>query len=221
MYEFVDKSDFDLQQDVTDELKWDPSITSTYIHVGVKGGIATLSGTVPHYLDKVMAEKAAQRISGIRGVADELSVNLMEDCVRGDEAIASAAASGLEWNFQVPNTVKVSVDRGWITLRGEVEWDFQRTAAKETVHMLFGVKGVTNEITIKSKVKVEDIKSRIQEALKRTAETEGRNIKVEVAGNTVSLSGNVHSLSDVEDARLAAYNAPGVYSVKNNLKVTA
>ncbi|MCX6126409.1 MAG: BON domain-containing protein, partial [Proteobacteria bacterium] len=162
-----------------------------------------------------------QRVGGTRVVADELDVNLMSDFGRSDEDIGAAAVSALEWNYQVPDTVKVSVEKGWITLRGEVEWDYQRNAAREAVYMLLGVKGVSNDISIKSSVNAGDIKTRIEEALKRSAESEGRNIKVEVSGTTVTLSGDVHSLTEIEDARIAAYNAPGVYWVTNNLKLAA
>ena len=221
MFNFIRKSDFDLQRDVTSELNWDASITSTQINVSAKDGLVTLRGTVPHYYEKALAEKAAQRVSGTRAVADELEVNLASDYDRSDEDIANAAVSSLEWNYQVPSTVKVSVDKGWITLRGEVEWDYQRNAARDAVYMLMGVKGVTNDINIKSSVKVADIKARIEEALKRSAESEGRHIKVEVSGSRVTLSGNVHSLAEIEDARVAAYNAPGVYWVDNKLKLAA
>ncbi|MCX6123679.1 MAG: BON domain-containing protein [Proteobacteria bacterium] len=221
MFNYVKKSDFDLQRDVSCELKWDAGITSTQINVSAKDGVVTLRGTVPHYSEKVIAEKAAQRVGGTRVVADELDVNLISDFGRSDDDIGAAAVSALEWNYQVPDTVKVSVEKGWVTLRGEVEWDYQRNAARDAVYILMGVNGVSNDITIKSSAKSVDIKTRIEEALKRSAESEGRNIKVEVNGTTVTLSGDVHSLTEIEDARIAAYNAPGVYWVTNNLKLAA
>ena len=221
MFSYVNKSDFDLQRDVTSELKCDPSITSTQINVSAKDGVVTLRGTVPHYAEKVVAEKAAQRVAGTRVVADELDVNISSDFARSDGDIGAAAVTALKWNYVVPDSVQVSVEKGWITLRGEVEWDYQRTAAKNAVYLLLGVKGVSNDISIKSNTKAVDIKARIQEALKRTAEDEGRNITVKVMGSTVTLTGDVHSLTEIDDARVAAYNAPGVYWVENNLKLAA
>ena len=221
MFNYLKKSDSDLQRDVTSELKWDASISSTQINVSAKDGVVTLRGSVPHYSEKVCAEKAAQRVAGTRVVADELDVNLLTDFARSDEDVGAAAVSALEWNYQVPETVKVSVEKGWITLRGEVEWDYQRAAANDAVCMLLGVIGVSNDIAIKSSITAENIKMRIEEALKRTAESEGRNIKVEVNGSRVILSGNVHSRTEIDDARVAAYNAPGVFWVENNLKLAA
>ena len=154
-------------------------------------------------------------------VADELDVNISSDFARSDGDIGAAAVTALKWNYVVPDSVQVSVEKGWITLRGEVEWDYQRTAAKNAVYLLLGVKGVSNDISIKSNTKAVDIKARIQEALKRTAEDEGRNITVKVMGSTVTLTGDVHSLTEIDDARVAAYNAPGVYWVENNLKLAA
>lgn len=221
MFNYVRKSDVDLQRDVTSELAWDPSLTATKISVTANDGVVTLRGIVPHYSEKIVAEKAAQRVSGVKVVADELEVCLLGDFERDDEDIAAAAISALRWNYSVPGTVKVSVDKGWITLRGEVEWDYQRTAAKDALYMLMGVKGVTNDIMIKSKAQAADVKMRIEEALKRSAENEGRNIKVSVSGSTVTLTGDVHSLTEIEDARIAAYNAPGVMKVENKLRLAA
>ncbi len=218
MNNILEKTDLQIQKDVVNELKWDPSVIPQRISVTVNDGIVTLNGSVPHYLDKVGAEKAAHRVGGVRAVADEVEVKMNESYERSDEDIAKAALDALEWNYQVPEGIKVTVDDGWVTLIGETEWDYQREAAKETVGQLMGVCGVYNEIALKSKVQPGDIKTRIEDALKRTAESEGRKIQVTVSGDQVTLSGDVHSFSDIEDARFAAWSAPGVMKVENNLR---
>ena len=221
MFNYVKKSDEDLRGDVTSELKWDPSLNSNQIAVGTRDGVVTLSGIVPHFSEKAIAEKAAQRVAGTRIVVDKLEVNLGGDAERSDDDIGGAAIWALQWNYQVPCSVKVSVERGWITLRGEVEWEFQRNAARDAVSKLRGVYGVRNDITIKSKTEALDVKSRIEDALRRGANYGGRNIKVEVLGGKVILTGDVYSLSEIEDARVAAYSAAGVFWVENNLKLAA
>ena len=220
MFKFFEKADAKLQQDVTNELKWDPSITSTQVSVTAKDGIVTLRGQVPHYLEKFKAEEAAQRVAGVRAVADELDVDLLPSSGRSDQDIAEAAVTALEWHYQVPEGVKVAVEKGWVTLKGHVDWDYQRLAARDTCSMLLGVRGVTNEIAIKSKVSAGDVKTRIEDALKRSAEEEGRGIQVDVKGRHVTLTGNVHSLTDIELAQLAAWNAPGVTNVQNDLRIS-
>lgn len=221
MFNFIGKSDSSLQHDVETELKWDPSVTEDQIRVTANNGVISLRGNVPHYSEKMSAEKAALRVGGVRVVADELEINILGNFQRSDEDIASTALSALEWNYQVPETVKLTVDKGWITLRGEVEWDYQRKAARDAVYLLMGVCGVSNDILIKSNLKIADVKTRIEEALKRSADKESDQIKVAVNGSTVSLSGNVNSLMDKEEAGLAAYNAPGVMWVENKLKLVA
>lgn len=221
MFGFHKKADAQLKQDVESELRWDPSVTFDQIKVTVDSGVVTLRGSVPHYSEKTSAEKAAQRVGGVRAVADELEVNLFPEYARSDEEIASSALSALQWNYSVPDNVKVTVDKGWVTLRGEAAWAYEKNAAKDAVSTLIGVRGVSNDITIKSSVQASDVKTKIEEALKRSAETEGRNINVTVSGSKVSLSGNVQSLSEMEDALQAAWSAPGVMTVEDNLKIAA
>lgn len=220
MYNSSQKTDSQIQQDVLNEIKWDPSVTASEVSVTANDGIVTLRGSVPHYFEKSCAENAAQRVYGVRAVADEIEVNLMGSYQRSDEQIAEAALSALEWSYSAPKDVKIVVEKGWITLKGEAEWDYQRNAAKDAVSQLMGVCGVTNNITIKSKVQPSDIKIRIEEALKRSAEIEGQNISVSVKGNKVTLTGNVHSLSESDDARHAAWMAPGVMTVENKLRIS-
>ena len=215
------KTDSQIQADVMQELKWDPSVTHEHIGVAVSDAVVTLSGTVPTYIEKSAAEKAAQRVAGVKAVVEKIEVKLPGSYKRDDEDIAKAIVSQFKWSVQVPDElVKAKVENGWVSLKGEVEWNFQRTAAEKCVRGLTGVKGVTNDITIKEKrVQPETIKQRIEEALKREAEREARRIAVEVRGSRVILSGNVHSFREMQDARGAAFSAPGVTSVENNLHI--
>ena len=220
MFNFFEKTDTKIQEDVLNELQWDPSVTASAVTVSANNGIVTLRGSVPHYIEKMAAEHAAQRVGGVKAVADELEVNFMTPPDHNDEEIAQAALNAFKWNYSVPDSVKIAVEKGWVTLSGEVEWDYQRNAARNTASEILGVCGVTNSINIKSKVQPSNIKTRIEEALKRSAESEGRKINVSVSGDHVTLPGNVHSFSEIEDARLAAFNAPGVMSVDNNLIIS-
>lgn len=219
MFNFFEKSDSQIQRDVMNELKWDPSVTDTQINVTSKDGVVTLRGSVPHYFDKSTAEEATQRVGGVRAVADEIEVDMMGSYERSDGDIAEAALNALKWNYSVPKDLKVTVEKGWITLKGETDWDFERNAAKNAVKTLMGVRGVSNNITLKAKVLPSDVKTHIEEALKRSAEAEGRKIEVSVNRDQVTLTGNVHSFAEIADAGLAAWNAPGVKMVENNLKI--
>ena len=178
MFNFVNKTDSEVKRDVINELSWDPSINATQVKVSADNGVVTLRGSVPHYIEKMSAEHSAQRVGGVKAVADELEVKGVFD--KTDEEIARAAINAMDWNYSVPEEVKVSVDNGWITLSGEAEWDYQRNAAVDSVSELLGVSGVTNDISLKSKVQPADIKTRIEDALKRSAGSEGRKISVSV-----------------------------------------
>lgn len=215
------KTDSQIQSDVTQELKWDPSVTHEHVGVSVSDGVVTLSGTVPTYVEKSAAERAAQRVAGVKAVVEKIEVKISGAHIRDDQDIAKAIVDQFKWNVQIPeDSVKASVEDGWVDLRGEVEWNFQRTAAETSVRGLSGVKGVLNNIVIKEKkVQPEVIKKRIEEALKREAEREARRIAVEVRGNRVILTGNVRSFQEMQDARGAAFSAPGVTMVENNLHI--
>jgi osmotically-inducible protein OsmY len=218
MFNFFNKTDSDVKRDVINELTWDPSVNSTDVKVSTQDGIVTLRGTVPHFIEKLAAEQAAARVGGVKAVADELDVKTIFD--KSDEEIAQAALTALKWNYSVPDDVKVTVEKGWITLNGQADWDYQRNAAKDSVSHLMGVVAVTNNITLKMQVQPADVKTRIEEALKRSAEAEGRKISVSVTGNQVTLTGNVHSYAEMDDARDAAWMAPGVSKVENNLVIS-
>ena len=215
------KSDSQIQADIIQELKWDPSVTHEHIGVAVSEGIVTLSGAVPSYIEKFAAERASQRVSGVKAVVEKIEVKIPGSYKKDDQDIAKAILNQFKWNVQVPHDhVKARVEEGWVELTGEVEWDYQRTAAENSVRGLTGVKGVSNNMTIKAKkVQPEAIKKKIEEALKREAEREARAIEVEVQGSRIILSGDVRSFSEMEDAKWAAWSAPGVTEVENNLYV--
>lgn len=217
MFNYFNKSDADVKKDVLSELLWEPSINASQIIVSANDGVITLSGSVPHYVEKRNAELAAQRVGGVKAVADKLEVNGVYD--KSDEEIARAAISAIKWNYTVPNTVKVAVEKGWVTLDGEAEWEFQRERAQSLMSELIGVCGVTNKISLKNKLQPTDIKSRIEEALKRSAESESKKINVSINGDQVTIAGKVHSFSESEDARLAVWKAPGVMTVINDLVI--
>jgi osmotically-inducible protein OsmY len=218
VFNFFNKTDAEVKRDVINELNWDPSLSAKDVLVTAADGIVTLHGNVPHYFEKSMAEKAAQRVGGVKAVADELEVKGIFD--KTDEEISEAAINALKWNYAVPSNIKISVEKGWITLRGETDWEYQRSAAKSAVSELLGVTGVSNSITIRSQVQPSDIKSRIEEALKRSAESEGKKIDVTVNGDKVTLSGKVHSYAESSDAKNAAWMAPGVSTVENRLTIS-
>lgn len=219
MFNFFQKTDSQIQTDVMKELKWDPSVSMDGLTASTTNGIVTLRGTVPHFYDKTVAENAAQRVGGVRAVADEIVVEILGPHEKSDQEIAEAALNALKWNYSVPDGLQVSVDKAWITLKGEVDWGYERNAAQNAVSRLLGVKGVLNTITIRRLVDVSDVKKQIESALKRSAGIESRTIDVSLSGTHVTLSGHVHSATERTDAEIAAWSAPGVSRVDNNLKL--
>jgi osmotically-inducible protein OsmY len=213
------KTDRQIQKDVMDELAFDPSVTSENIGVSVKDWVVTLNGYVPSYGEKYAAEKAAFRVAGVKAVAEEINVKLPGSSIKTDADIAKAAADALEWRSNIPSTVQISVEDGQVILRGKVEWAYQREAATDAVRYLNGVVGVTNHISVRPRVRPDDIKERIEKALVRSAEEDAKKIRVEASDGKVVLSGTVHSRSEFDDAMRAAWAVPGVTSVDNRLSI--
>jgi osmotically-inducible protein OsmY len=215
------KTDLEIKNDVLDELAWQPNIDETQIGVIVENGVVTLTGTLDSYAKKIAAEKAVKGVKGVRAIAEDIEVKYGTEYKKSDKEIAKAAADALKWNYSVPeDKVSIKVDNGWIFLTGQVQWEYQKNAAKNAVENLIGVKGVSNSISLKQSVEPFQIKERIKKALQRSAEVEAQNIDVIVDGHKVKLRGKVHSLKEKDEVRKAAYFAPGVYEVENELEVT-
>ena len=215
------KTDAELQRDVMNELKWEPTIEAAEIGVRVKDGVVTLSGHVDSYVKKWAAERAAARVSGVRAVAEEIQVRLPGALKRSDEEIAGAVASVLEWNVLVPHDrVKVQVQDGLVTLSGEVDWWYQKNAAEEAVRYLMGVVLFNNQITVKPPVKPLDVKDKIESAFRRNALLDSRRVTVETRGGWVILSGSVRNWAERAEAQWTAWAAPGVSEVENNIIIS-
>ena len=209
-------TDPELTEAIQDELRWEPSIDAREIGVSVKDGVATINGTVGNFFEKWEAGSAARRIHGVRALANDIEVQLPGDRRRSDTDIARAAAEALAWNVSLPvDRVKVTVSDGWITLNGEVDWGYQMRAAEAAVRRMLGVRGVTNEVTVKPRAVPTDIKARIQAAFRRSAAVDAQRILVEVNGGQVTLRGNVWTWGERDEAERSAWAAHGVTSVEN------
>lgn len=214
------KTDYEIKEDVLNELAWQPNIDETKIGVIVEDGIVTLSGVVDSYTKKLAAEKAAKAVKGVKAVALDIEVKYGTDYKKTDKEIAKAVVNALTWDTSVPeDKVSVKVEDGWVYLSGELKWFYQKDAAKKAVENLLGVKGVVNSIQIKQSIEPTQIKERITKAFERSAEVHAKNVTVSVDGHTVKLRGTVNSIAEKDEAQRAAYLAPGVYEVKNELKV--
>lgn len=212
--------DVTLRENVLDELEFDPAVDAAKIGVAVANGVVTLSGHVGSYVEKIAAERIVQRVRGVRAVAQEIEVRYPNQKKDADDEIAQRAAKILEWDASVPLAkIEVKVERGWITLSGDVPWQFQRQAAEAAVRKLSSVSGVTNSILIRPRVDAINVKHRIEKALKRNAELEGGAIRVSVSGGKVTLEGNVRAWRERKVAERAAWAAPGVVMVEDRLTV--
>jgi osmotically-inducible protein OsmY len=214
------RTDTDLKKDVTAELEWDPSVDATAIGVAVKDGVVTLTGHIDTFAQKHAATRVVRRVTGVKAIALELDVKLAPDHKRSDTDIAISAEHALKWNTLVPlDSIKLTVDHGWITLRGEVEWDYQRRTVEKAIRPLMGVVGISNEITLRVKPQVANLARKIEEALTRQAIREAQHIQINVDGTSVKLTGKVHSWQEREAAQWVAWTAPGVRTVINELSV--
>jgi osmotically-inducible protein OsmY len=213
-------NDKTLRQKIIDQLDFDPSVDSAHIGVAVEAGVVTLSGHVPNYLQKNNAVRAAKSVKGVHGIADEITVRYDGFAPLSDDEIARRAVQALTFNAMLPeDSVMVKVSRGWVTLTGEVDWQFQRATAEAEVRKLRGVVGITDGITLKERAVAGDVERRIKDALARNAALDAQSIHVKVMGDRVTLDGTVDSWRGREVAEGAAWGAPGVRHVEDHLRV--
>lgn len=212
--------DIKLRQDILDELAFEPSIEALNIGVAVENGVVTLTGHVGSYAEKTTAERVVQRIKGVRAIAQDIDVRFAEDKKTADDEIAGRAAKIIAWDAAIPDEkIHIKVQKGWVTLSGQVDWHFQRAAAENAVRKLSGVSGVTNMLTIHPRVDIASIKNSIETALTRNAEIEADGINVEVSGGKVTLNGRVNTWRERTTAERAAWSVPGVTAVEDRLVV--
>lgn len=215
------KSDMQLQKEVLAELQWEPSVQAEHIGVTARDGVVTLTGHVMTYQEKYHAEKAARRVAGVRALAEEIDVKLESSGLRNDSDIANSAKNALQWmSTPLGNKVKVTVEKGWITLSGETEWQFQKLAAAVAVRYLMGVKGVSNQIVLQPLTKIHTAQADIEAALVRRAHTDAGKIQVDIDGSALTLTGNVSSWNERDTAKEAAWATPGVTSVIDKMTLS-
>lgn len=214
------KTDSEIQKDVMEELKWEPQVDATEIGVAVKNGIVTLSGQVYTYAQKKAAERAAARVKEVKAIAEDIIVHISSLHEKTDKDIAESVIFSLKWDTTIPqDAIKVTVENGWVTLDGEVTWEYQKRAAESVIEKKPGVKGVFNHLKIHPHVLTPVVKDVIRKALERSADVEANKISVAVEGSTVTLTGDVRSWRERDDIARAAWNAPGVVRVDNKLVV--
>jgi osmotically-inducible protein OsmY len=213
--------DSDVRKDVLEELQFEPGLEATHVGVAVHNGVVTLTGHVPSYLQKRTAEEVVSRLKGVKAIAQDIEVRLPSDKKLGDDEIAERALQILDWDDSVPaSQIKFKVERGWLTLSGEVNWQFQKQAADAAVHRLSGVAGVTNLITVKPDIDGSEVREKLQRALQRQAALEARSLDIAVDGDKVTLSGHVGSWHERDVANRTAWSIPGVKRVDDRLTVS-
>jgi osmotically-inducible protein OsmY len=213
------KNNQELQKDVQDAIKWEPLLNAAEIGVTAKDGVITLTGTVDSYSKKLEAEDAAKNVAGVKAVAEEITIRY-NNFNKNDTEIATEVLNAWKWNWEVPEEkIKVQVENGWVTLEGELEWNYQREAAKKAIKNLSGVMGVINNIKIKSETHDAVEKKAIECALERNSSIDEMDIRVDVSGNNVTLKGKVNSFYAKDEAEQIAWNAPGVSTVENELVI--
>ncbi len=215
-------NDQELQQKISEELRWDPRLQNADIGLAVEHGVVTLTGFVPTHAAKAAAVHVVERVRGVHAVVNELSLRVTSEYERTDKQIADAVLHALRWDVAVPDErIQVRVEHGWVILEGDVDWNYQRQAAETALHHLYGVKGVTDNLRIVTRaVSTSDVKNGIEAAIKRSAEEDARSVMVEAHQGTVTLRGSVRSWSERELAETAAWNSTGVTAVDNQIKVS-
>ena len=215
------RTDEDIQRDVLAELKWEPRVRPNEIGVAVTDGVVTLTGWVDSYTKRWAADEAAHRVRGVKAVANDIEVRLPGDAERTDADIAAAAVRMLEWNAVVPrDKIDITVSKGYVTLKGEVEWQYQRDEAERVIRNLRGVRAVANLITVKPHLTPSALKEKIEDALLRSAKMDAQRITVEVQGSKVILKGRVRTWMERQEAEQVAWSAPGVESVENRITIS-
>ncbi len=215
------RTDEEIQRDVLEELKWDTRVRPNEIGVAVKDGVVTLTGWVDSYIKKIAAEEAAHRVPGVTAVANDIEVRLPSSAERTDADLAKAVINALKWDAAIAaGKLDVTVSQGWVTLKGEVEYGFQKRFAERAVQRLSGVKGVSNQIVVKPHLSPTDLKQQIEKALVRNAQTDAEHITVEVQGSKAILRGTVRSYAEKKAAEDTAWSAPGVSEADNQIVIS-
>jgi osmotically-inducible protein OsmY len=213
-------SDHKLRQDVVDELEFEPRVNAAHIGVGVNAGVVTLTGFVPSYAEKAAAERAVWRVKGVKAIAEEIRVRLPEDKKTADEEIAGRAVDILKWRVGLPaDRIAIKVERGTVTLTGELDWHFQKAEAVAAIQHLTGVTAVVNAIRLRSAVNQPEVKDKIEKALRRSAELDASRITIRTDGSEVVLGGKVHAWFERDIAERAAWAVPGVTEVRDEILI--
>lgn len=216
----MSKTDAKLKQDIETELRWDPKVNAAQIGVSVDKGTVSLFGTVDTYAEMWAAEEATKRVHGVRTVAQELTVKLLSAHAHSDSEIAAAVLSALKWDVFVPNTVTASVQQGAVSLGGQATWNYQRNAAERAIGYIMGVVAIHNHISLKPETSATELKEKVEGALLRQARADAKSIKIDTSGGKVTLSGYASSWQSAEDATSAAWAAPGVTEVIDQVRIT-